>query len=136
MKLTLTKKNRMADPSLLNFSTNLKISDSLFTAPSKEELSELLRTLPNSATNTVNACYSSKEEIYVACSSSGLEVGVSASSYTVRDPRAHRRYHHFDPDEKTLPMGTEPMNQQTCRLAVTPKPSAPMVFTRVRSFAA
>lgn len=82
MNFTLSTNNGMADPSLLKFSTNLAISDSLFTAPSREELGELLRTLPSSATNTANAYYSSKEEINVTCCLSYLEVGVLAPSYT------------------------------------------------------
>jgi hypothetical protein len=141
MHFTLLKKNRMADPSPLKFSTSLEITDSLFTVPSRGELSELLRTLPSLTTDEVHASHSSKEERDVTCCFSFLEVGVLTPRYFFEDPGLHRRYHHFDPDEKTTPLGTDPMNQQPCSLEVTSKSSkfktcTPKLLTRVSSFAA
>lgn len=141
MQPTILKNNRrMADPLLLECFTSLEITDSLFTLPSREELNELLRSLPKLETNEQHASHPSKEGRKNNSCSSFVEIGVLRPMNSVGDPGPCSRYNHFDPDEETTSLGIDQMNRQPCRLEMknscTFKTHAPKVITRVGSFAA
>jgi hypothetical protein len=142
MQPTPPNNNKMTEPLLLTFSTSLEMTDSLFTVPSQDVLSELLRTLPSLATNEIYASYSSKEERKANCGFSFLEVEVLTPMYSARGLGTHGGHHHFDPDEKKTLLGKDSINWQPCPLEITSKSSkcktcAPKaLLTRVSSFAA
>ncbi len=141
MQPTLPNKNKMTEPLLLMFSAGLEMTDSLFTVPSQEVLSELIGTLPNLATHEMHASYSSKEERKVNSRFSFFEVEVLTPMCSAKGLGTHGGHHHFDPDEKKTPLGKDSIDWQPYRVEITSKSSkcktcAPKALTRVSSFAA
>lgn len=86
----------MSNRSVLEFSPSLEMSDSVFNAPSREELSRLLRILPDLPPNEMQTFHS---EGGIGNLYSLPDVAVFAPRSSVGDQGALRR-HHFDPDEE------------------------------------